>query len=75
MLENQCTLEILDPQIVDREIVNPDILNPDIVSPEIVNLEIMNFVDEGAIRRRVEIEDTSDRLMKDLREGFVWTQG
>ena len=71
MLENQCALEIVDSEIVDREIVNPEIVNPEIVSPEIVNLEIVNFGGEGGIRRRVEIDDTSDSLMKDLTEGFV----
>ena len=80
MLENQCALEIVDPEIVDPEIVNPEIVNPEIVNPEIVsreivNLEILNFGDEGAIRRRVEIDDTSDSLRKDLTEGFIWTQG
>ena len=75
MLENQCALELVDPEIVDWEIVNPEIVNPEIVSPEIVNLESMNFAGVGAIRHRVEINDTSDSLMKDLTEGFVWTQG
>ena len=65
MLENQCVLEIMDQAIVDPEIVNP----------EIVNLEIVNFGDEGASRRRGEIDVTSDRIRKDLTEGFVWTQG
>ena len=65
MLENQCALEIVDPEIVVPEIVNP----------EIVNLEIVNFGGEGAIRRRVEIDDTSDSHRKDLMEGFIWTQG
>ena len=75
MLENQCAIEIVDPEIVDPEIVNPEIVNPEIVSPEIVNLEIMNFGVEVAIRRRVEIDDTSDSLRKDLMEGSIWTQG
>ena len=70
MLENQCALEIVDPEIVD-----PEILNPEIGNPEIVNLEIVNFGGEGAIRRRGEIDVTSDSLRKDLTEGFVWTQG
>ena len=48
VLENQCALEIMDPNIVVLEIVNPEI-----VSPEIMNLEIMNFGGEGAIRRMV----------------------
>ena len=80
MLQNQCALEIVDPEIVDPEIVNPEIVNleivnPEIVSPEIVNFEIVHFGGEGAIRRRVEIDDTSDSLRKDPTEGFVWTQG
>ena len=90
MLENQCALEIVDPEIVDPEIVNPElvdpeivnpeivnpeIVNPEIVSPEIMNLEIVNFGGEGAIPRRVEIDDTSNSLRKDLTEGFIWTQG
>ena len=65
MLENQCALEIVDPEIVDPEIMNP----------EIVNLEIVNFSGEGSIRCRGEIDVTSDSLRKDLTEGFVWTQG
>ena len=80
MLENLCALEIEGPEIVDPEIVTPDIVNPEIVSseimsPEIVNLEIVNFRAEAAIRRTVEIYDTSDSLRKDLTEGFIWTQG
>ena len=75
MLENPCALEIVDPDIVDREIVNPEIVNPQIVSQEIVNLENVNFGGEGAIPRRIEIDDTSDSLMKDLTAGFIWTQG
>ena len=80
MLENQCALEIVDPEIVDPEIVNPEIVNPEdvnpeIVSPEIVNYEIVNFGGKGAIRRRVEIDNTSNSLRKDLTEGFIWTQG
>ena len=80
MLENQCALEIVDPEIVDPEIVNPEIVNPEIVNPEIVNpeivnLEIVNFAGEGAIPCRVEIDDTSDSLRKDLTEEFIWTQG
>ena len=80
MLENQCALEIVDPEIVDPEIVNPEIVNseivnPEIVRPEIVNFEIVNFRGEGAIRRRVEIDDTSDSLRKDLTEGSIWNQG
>ena len=85
MLENQRALEIVGPEIVDPEIanqeivnpeiVNPEIASPEIASPEIVILEIVNFGDEGAIRRRVEIDDTSDSLRKDLTEGFIWTQG
>ena len=71
MLENQYALEIVNPEIVGREIVNPEFVNPEIMSLEIVNLEIVNFGGEGAIRRRVEIDDTSDSLMKDLTEGFV----
>ena len=67
--------EIVDPQIVNPEIANPEIVNPVIVSPEIGNLEIVTFGDEGAIRRRVEIDDTCDSLTKDLTDGFVWTQG
>ena len=60
MLENQCALEIVDPEIVHPEIVNPEIMNPEIVnpeivSPEIVNLAFVNFRGEGAIRRRVEM--------------------
>ena len=50
-------------------------MNPEIVNTEIVNLEIVNFGGEGAIRRRGEIDVTSDSLRKDLTEGFVWTQG
>ena len=65
VLENQCALGIVDPEIVDPEIVNP----------EIVNLQIMNFGGEGTIRRRSEIDVTCDSLRKDLTEGFVWTQG
>ena len=65
MLENQWALDIGDPEIVDSEIVNP----------EIVNLEIVNLGSEGAIRRRGEIDVSSDSLRKDLAEGFVWTQG
>ena len=59
MLENQCVLEIVDPEIVAPEIVNP----------EIVNLEIVNFGGEGAIRHRCEIDVTSDSLRKDLTRG------
>ena len=80
MAENQRAIEIVDPQIVDPEIVNPqivnqEIVNPEIVSPEIVILEIVNCGGEGAIRLRVEIDDTSDSHRKDLTEGFIWTQG
>ena len=85
MLENQCALEIVDPEIVDREIVNteivdpeivnPEIVNPGIVIPDIVNLEVVNFGGEGAIRRRGEIDVTSDSFRKNLTEGFVRTQG
>ena len=80
VLRNQCALEIVDTEIVDPEIVNPEIVNPEIVnpemvSPEIVNLEIVNFGGEGGMQRRVEIDDTSDSLRKDLTEGFIWTQG
>ena len=64
MPENQCALEIVDPEIVDPEIGNP----------EIVDLEIVNFGSEGTIRRRGEIDITSDSLRKKLTEGFVWTQ-
>ena len=70
VLENQCALEIQNPDIGSQEIVNPESVNL-----EIVNLEIVNFGGEGAIRRRVEIDDTSDSLRKDLTEGFIWTQG
>ena len=63
MLEHQCALEI----------ENPEIASPEIVNPEIVNLEIVNFGGEGANRRRGGIDVTSDSLMKDLTEGFVWT--
>ena len=70
VLENQCALEIVDPEIVDPEIVNPEIVNP-----ENLNVEIMNLGGEGAIRRRGEIDVTSDSLRKDLTEGFVWTRG
>ena len=78
MLENQWALEIVDAEIVDPEIENPEIvnheiINPEIVSPEIVNLEIVNFGGEGAIRRRVEIDATSNSLRKDLTEGVIWT--
>ena len=55
MLEVQCALEIVDP--------------------EIMNLEIVNFRGEGAIRRRGEIDITSDILRKDVTEEFVWTEG
>ena len=65
----------MDPEILNPEIVNPEIVNPEIASPEIMNLEIVNFGNEGAIRRSVEIDDTSDSLRKDLTEGFIWTQG
>ena len=65
MLKHQCALEI----------ENPEIASPEIVNPEIVNLEIVNFGGEGANRRRGGIDVTSDSLMKDLTEGFVWTQG
>ena len=90
MLENQCALEIENPEIASLEIVNPEIASPEIVNPEIaspeivnpeivnleiVNLEIVNFGGEGANRRRGGIDVTSDSLMKDLMEGFVWTQG
>ena len=85
MLENQCALEIENPESASPEIKNPEIISPEIVNPEIVNLEIlnleivnveiMNFGVEGAIRRRGGIDVTSDSIMKDLREGFVWTQG
>ena len=80
MLENQCALESVDPKVVDQEIVNPEIMNPEImnpeiVSPKIVNLEIVNFGGEGAIRRGVEIDGTSDSLKKYLTEGFFRTQG
>ena len=80
MLENQCALEIVDPEIVDTEIVNPEIVNPEIgnteiVSPEIVNCQIVNFRGAGAIQRRVEIDDTSDSLRKDRTKGFIRTQG
>ena len=76
MLENRCALEIQYPEIASPEIVNPEIASPEIVNPEIVNLEIVNleivnFRGEGANRRRGGIDVTSDRLMKDLMEGFV----
>ena len=61
-------------QICDK-IVNPEIASQEIVNPEIVNLEIVNFGGEGPNRRRRGIDVTSDSLMKDLTEGFVWTQG
>ena len=70
MLENQCALEIENP-----EIASPEIVNPEIVNPEIVNLEIVNFGGQGANRCRRGIDITSYSLMKDLTEGFVWTQG
>ena len=70
MLENQCALEIVHPEILDPEVVKSEIVNP-----AIVNLEIVNFGGVGAIRRRGEIDVTSDSLRKDLTEGFVWTQG
>ena len=70
MLENQCALEIQNPDIGSQEIVNPEIVNL-----EMVNLEIVNFGGEGANRRRGGIDVTSDSLKKDLMEGFVWTQG
>ena len=35
VLENQCALEIVDPEIVDPEIVNPEIVNPESLNPEI----------------------------------------
>ena len=49
VLENQCPLVIVDPEIVD---------------PEIVNSEIVNFGGhlEGAIYHRGEIDVTSDSL-------------
>ena len=80
MLENRCALEIENPEIASPEIVNPEIARPEIVNPETVNVEILNseivnFGDEGANRRRGGIDVTSDSLMKDLTEGFVWTQG
>ena len=80
MLENQLALEIVDPEIMDPdivkpEIVKPEIVNPEIISPEIVILEIVNFGGECAIRHRVEIDDTSDSLRKDLAERLVWPQG
>ena len=85
MLENQCALEIENPEIASPEIVNPEIASPEIMNPEIVNLEIMNleivnleivnFGGEGANQRWGGIDVTSDSLMKDLTEGFVWTQG
>ena len=70
MLENQCALEIENP-----DIASPEIVNPEIVNLEIVNLEIVNFGGFGAKRGRGGIDVTSDSLMKDLTEGFVWTQG
>ena len=75
MLENQCALETENPEIASPEIVNPEIVNLEIVNLEIMNLEIVNFGGEGANRRRGGIDVTSDSLMKDLTEGFVWTQG
>ena len=75
MLENQCALDIENPDIASPEIVNPEIVNLEIVNLEIVTLEIVNFRDEGANRRRGGIDVTSDSLRKDLTEGFVWTQG
>ena len=70
MLENQCALEIENP-----DIASPEIVNPEIVNLEMVNLEIVDFGGEGANRCRGGIDVTSDSLMKDLTEGFVWTQG
>ena len=70
MLENQYALEI-----ANQEITSPEIVNPEIVNLEIVNLEIVNFRGEGANRRCGGIDVTSDSLMKDLTEEFVWTQG
>ena len=80
MLENQCALEIENPEIVSLDIVNPEIASPEIVNPEIVNLEIMNleivnFGVQGGNRRRGGIDVTSDSLMKNLTVGFVWTKG
>ena len=75
MLENQCALEIENPDIASPEMVNPEILNLESVHVEIVNLEIVNCGGEGATRRRGGNEVTSDCLMKDLTEEFVWTQG
>ena len=84
MLENQCALEIENPEIASPEIANPEIASPEIANPEIasaeimnpkiVNSEIVNFRSEGTNRGRGGIDVTSDRLMKDLTEGFVWTQ-
>ena len=70
MLGNQCPLEIENP-----EIASPEIGNPEIVNLENVNLEIVNFGGEGANQRRGAIDVTSASLMKNLTEGFVWTQG
>ena len=70
MLENQCALEIKNPNIA-----SPDMVNPEIMNLEIVNLEMVNFGGEGANRRRGGIDVTSDSLLKDLTDGFVWTQG
>ena len=75
MLENQCALEIENPDIASQEIVNPEIVNLEIVNLEIVNLEIVNFGGKGVNQRRGGIDVTSDSLMKDLKEGFVWSQG
>ena len=69
MLEHQCA-----PEIKNLDIASPAIVNTEIVNLEIVNLKIVNFGGEGAIRRRGGIDVTFDSLMKDLMEGFVWTQ-
>ena len=82
MLENQGSVEIVDPEIVDPEIVNsnpkivkPEIVNLERVNPEIVKLEILNFGGQGALQHRGEIDVTSNSLRKDLTKGFVCTQG
>ena len=74
MLENQCALEIENPEIASPEILTPKIASPKILKLEIVNLETVNFRGEGANQCRGGIEVTSDSLMKDLTKGFVWIQ-